>query len=78
MPTLAKGGMINKSTTTDTMEDRYLARLANENLLKHLEWAMEQHPKLKAKQNQKSSLENIRTLQNELIKRFRILEPEAV
>ena len=60
------------------MQDRYLARLTNDNLIKTLNWAMEQHPKLTAKRNQDSSFENIRSLQNELIKRFRILEPEAV
>jgi len=58
------------------MSDRYLSRLSNENLIKTLQSAMKTQPLLKT--NRYEGLENIRVLQEELIKRFEILEPEAV
>ena len=50
------------------MSDRYLARLSNEALIECLQSAMKTQPLLKARRNE--GLENIRILQDELIRRF--------
>jgi len=58
------------------MSDRYLARLSNENLIGTLRSAMKTQPLLEHRRHE--GLAHIITLQNELIKRFEILQLEEV
>lgn len=58
------------------MSDRYLARLSNENLIVCLRSAMKTQPLLEHRRHE--GLANIADLQNELIKRFEILQFEEV